>query len=459
MLRFREVWARRGIRAKSLLAAIAVMTLGLSIGGSALVIILEDSLTRTATTNSKQRALDIAAQVTSGGLKAAEPILNTTPGDGVLVQVTNSVGSVLLTSAAIAGETSLIDFKQVNISPLLGSTIVAIDSIRYVVSINQVVGTDEAAWVIVAQSLGPIDATVSTVRLIVLIAAPLLVLSVALVAWKASGQALKSVAAIRSQVDSIGHSKLSERVPVPMGQDEISDLAKTMNSMLDRLEVSVDAQKRFVADVSHELRSPLASIKTTLDVANRIGTNSEWAKAYEILNDETSRMSLLVDDLLLLAKADAGQLNLQLKEIDLDDVVTRELINFKATSTLKLDQAIQPVKILGDDLKVSQALRNILDNAKRFAKQQVWISLNVAGDHVEVTIEDDGPGIALENRVKAMERFVRLDQHRSRDDGGTGLGLAIAAEIMASHNGSLKLNNSVHGGLCATLTLPKLFTL
>lgn len=456
LMSIRKIWASKGIRAKSLIAAISVMTLGVSIGGTALVLVLDQSLTSTVISNSKQRALDVAAQISAGGLKAAVPVMNNTPRDGLLVQVTNSAGSVLLASAAIEGEVSLIDLRAAATKLQSETRFVSIDSTRYAVSVHEVPGTLEAAWVIVAQSLGPTDSTVNTVRLIVLFTSPLLVLSVALFAWGASGQALRSVGAIRSQVESIGHAKLSQRVPVPISKDEIADLARTMNIMLERLEVSVDAQKRFVADVSHELRSPLASIKTTLEVAARIDRNSGWNKTFKILNQEANRMSLLVDDLLLLAKADAGQLTPKLVEIDLDDLLAHELENFRATSNLKLSQVTEPVKALGDSLKISQAVRNLLDNASRFGKQQVWVSLKAAGANVEISIEDDGPGIALENQLTAIERFVRLDKHRSRDDGGSGLGLAIASEIMASHNGSLRLGNSAHGGLCATLALPRL---
>ncbi len=447
-------WARRGIRAKSLIASIAVMTIGLSIGGSALVIILERSLTNTVMSNSRQRAIDIAAQVSAGGLRAAEPVLNTTPSDGVLMQVIGPNGSVLLASAAIDGEVSLVIPKNSIASLQPKTQFVSIDSIKYVASIQPVLNRLDAAWVIVAQSLGPIDATVKTVTLIVLIASPFLIFSVGLVAWRASGNALVSVAAIRSQVESIGHTKLTDRVPVPISNDEISDLAKTMNSMLERLEISVDAQKRFVADVSHELRSPLASIKTTLEVALRSEKTTDWKMAHKIVEEEVCRMSLLVDDLLLLAKADSGQLTPQLKEIDLDDLLGHEIANFRRTTQLKLNLVTQPVKTAGDSLKLSQAIRNILDNASRYANKQVWVSLKAEGANVEITIEDDGPGVTLENRLKAVERFVRLDQHRSRDYGGTGLGLAISAEIMASHNGSLSLSDSLHGGLCATLVLP-----
>ena len=448
-------WRGRGIRFKSLLAATLVMTAGLAVGGATVVLVLEQSLTNNVVASAKQHAIDIAAQVSAGGVDAAKPVLNTSPGDGILVQIANPDGKILLSSAAIEGEPSLIKVGSLLPGESKLSDRNLIDNISYAVSAQQANSADgTTSWVIVAQSLGQVSVTTTTVALIVFAASPLLVAAVGFVAWRATGQALMSVSAIRDRVESISHSKLNERIPVPMADDEISALARTMNNMLSRLEVSANAQRQFVADVSHELRSPLASIRASLDVAEKIGTSQAREMSSVIVNDEAKRMSLLVDDLLLLAKADAGQLGITYADVDLDDLLGAEINRLRGQTGLKIEAKIQPTRIRGDGLKLSQTIRNLLDNASRFALKGMRISLSVEHSSALLRIEDDGPGIAAEDRIKAVERFVRLDQHRSRDVGGTGLGLAIANEIILAHGGSMDLGVSDLGGLKVEIKIP-----
>jgi signal transduction histidine kinase len=262
------------------------------------------------------------------------------------------------------------------------------------------------------------------------------------------------VDAIRARVADISTSDLSERVPVPDNFDEISALAVTMNEMLARIEAGHDAQRRFVGDASHELRSPVAAMLSALDVAAAHPEFLTEELATSTLRPEAQRMEALVEDLLLLARADERGLTLVRKDVDVDDIASVEMGRLLRETTMTIDADLVPTRIVGDPGGLSRVLRNLLDNAARHARSRVELRVRVADGVAVVTVADDGPGIPEPDRARVFDRFVRLDSDRARSSGGAGLGLAIVSEVVAAHGGHVTIGDRPGGGTVVTVQLP-----
>jgi signal transduction histidine kinase len=262
------------------------------------------------------------------------------------------------------------------------------------------------------------------------------------------------VEAIRVRVAEISASDLAERVPVPEHRDEISALAVTMNAMLSRIESGQAAQRRFVADASHEIRSPLATVISALEVGVAHPQLLNPQLASTTLLPEAHRMQSLVEDLLLLARADERGLALRHDDVDLDDLVAAETARLQRETALAIHIDVTPVRVLGDAGTMSRVVRNLLDNAARHAYSRIDVVAHPSGGHAEFTVSDDGPGIPAPDRLRVFDRFVRLDTGRARSGGGTGLGLAIVAEIVAAHGGSIRIDERAGGGTLAIVQLP-----
>ncbi len=299
-----------------------------------------------------------------------------------------------------------------------------------------------------AQPLDGVRDAVETVLGLVLVGIPLLVLVTGAVTYLAAGRALRPVEAIRARVAAT-HGDLSVRVPVPPAHDEVGRLAETMNAMLARLQAAQAAQRRFVADASHELRSPLATIATGLELLSR---GDAGPGAVEALRGETARLSRLVDALLLLARADERGLRPRREDVDLDEVAQAERRR-PSGGIVPWVQAV-PVRVVGDRGQLAQVLRNLVDNACRHARSQVVVVVRRDGRHAVVEVADDGPGVPPAERARVFQRFVRLDDARARSDGGAGLGLAIVAEVVAAHGGTTDVVDGPRGGALFRVRLP-----
>jgi signal transduction histidine kinase len=249
---------------------------------------------------------------------------------------------------------------------------------------------------------------------------------------------LQPVEAIRARTAGIGAADLSARVPVPATGDEVAALAGTMNAMLGRLESSARAQRAFVSDAGHEMRSPVAVIRTELEVAQRAGLSATTLS--DVLS-ETDRLEHLVDDLLMLARADEGQVQLHQEDVDVDDLLEGERVRLRCRAGLVVTATIRPARVQGDRAALARVVRNLVDNAARHAAGRVHLSCRRDGDEVEFEVDDDGPGVPAAERERVFERFVRLDEARSRLDGGSGLGLAIVRELVRAHGGRVQLTD------------------
>jgi signal transduction histidine kinase len=260
-----------------------------------------------------------------------------------------------------------------------------------------------------------------------------------LLVWWLAGRLLAPVEALRSEVAAIGGTDLHRRVRQPPGDDEIGRLARTMNQMLGRLDDAVGRQQRFVADASHELRGPLTRIRTELevDLANP-GPVDRLGDTHRSVLAEVTGLQRLVDDLLQLARADAGVASDRREPVDLDDLVLREARRVRASGRVALDgTGVSAAQVIGDPDQLTRAIRNLVDNAERHAASRVALALAEVDGVAVLTIGNDGPGIPEDQRERIFERFGRLDDARDRGTGGAGLGLAITREIVERHGGTI----------------------
>jgi signal transduction histidine kinase len=296
--------------------------------------------------------------------------------------------------------------------------------------------------VLVAAPLEVQTSTLRTVGLLLLGAAPLLVALVAAAVWVLVGRSLQTVERIRRQVAEIDGRRLHERVEVPPTGDEIAALAATMNQMLDRLEHSDHSHRAFFSDASHELRSPLSTLVTTAEVASLDATGKTWLDMQQTVLGESSRMQSLVEDLLTLAKVDADQLQLDVQDVDLEDVLDAEIRRLRTVSDHQITAELRPARVRGDERRLTQVFRNLLDNAARHAESAIIIRMDQRPGEVVVSVDNDGEIISPQDRTRVFERFARLDASRSTDGGGSGLGLAITREIMIAHRGTVAATES-----------------
>ncbi|MCY7400703.1 MAG: HAMP domain-containing protein [Nocardioides sp.] len=402
---------------------------------------LEGSITEAA----QQQASDIAAQVARDGAGAG---LAAGAGDQSLVQIVDAAGNVLAASPSVEGEPPVVDARPDpgSTSTIRSAALPIGEGEDFVVIARGVSGPDGPVVVLVAQSLELVGQSTAVVVTLLLIGYPVVLLGVALTSYWLAGRALAPVEAIRTRVAKVqGTSELDARVPVPDGDDEIARLAVTMNAMLERLENGSDRQRRFVGDASHELRSPLATIRAAHEIATLHPDSRDWAATSRDVLAELDRLDHLVADLLLLARVDEHGLSVRSVDVDLDDLVNQEANRLRKLGRITVTVTAPPVRIQGDPVQLARALRNLADNAARHAENHVDLSLQILGDNIAVTIEDDGPGIPEADRERVFERFVRLDESRNRASGGTGLGLAIAREISAAHGGSLHVEAGARG--------------
>ncbi len=317
---------------------------------------------------------------------------------------------------------------------------------RGVVSVVRAESPDGTRYVYARTELDDVDEAIRALSTALIAAGPLLVALSAASAWAAATLTLRPVTAIRTALASVTASALDRRVPTPPGGDEITALAQTVNSTLDRLEQSVTRQRQFVADASHELRNPIAALRAELEVAALEIREPHSAAAIERVLGDTLRLQRIAADLLLLARLDARAPHTE-APVDLALLAAEEHARRRSARVPIVVEANAPVLVHGDHSHLERLLANLVDNAQRYAASEVRITATTdpeSGDAL-LEVQDDGPGIPAESAERVFERFARLHDDRNRAEGGTGLGLAIAREIAQSHGGSLHTRPSQHG--------------
>ena len=308
--------------------------------------------------------------------------------------------------------------------------------------------------VVVAVQVADVTRSLDVLRTALWISAPALLAVIAVIAWYVIGWTLRPVETLRQGAERISGSDQAERLPVPESADEIAALAVTLNQMLDRLTAARGRQRAFVADAAHELRSPLASIRVQLEVAQRVGDGTD--STAELLLD-VDRLSVLVEDLLLLARADADTRGPAAPTTFEIGALLDETSRAKTAARMPVTaEPGPPVTVVADRDEIRRAIGNLVDNAVRHARTGVRLSAIAGPDRTAlVHVIDDGPGIAEADRERVFDRFTRLDDARDRDAGGSGLGLPIVRELARRARGTVTLGSGPSGsGLDAVLVLP-----
>ncbi|MGH2515469.1 MAG: ATP-binding protein [Ktedonobacterales bacterium] len=313
----------------------------------------------------------------------------------------------------------------------------------------------------VAESLAPLDATLHTILLALFVITPFALLLSALGSYVLAARAFRPVRLLTRTARTIEAGDLHQRVPVPAPSDEIRDLALTLNAMIARLDAAFTQQRRFVADASHELRTPVAVIRSVSDVALEQGTTQEeYGVALRDIGAEAERLGNLINELLLLARADEGHVRLDSEPVRLDllaaDVVaSMESLAAERDVMLRTDR-LEAATVVGDAARLIQVILNLVDNAIHYtnAGGAVTLSVEVGGSQARLAVRDTGIGIAAEDLTPIFERFYRADPARSRVAGGSGLGLSIAEWVVRAHGGSIGVTSTMGQGSTFTVTLP-----
>ena len=303
----------------------------------------------------------------------------------------------------------------------------------------------------VSSPLQPVTDSINTIRRLLWFAVPTLILAIAAITWLAATRALRPVHAISRQARAISAANIDQRLPLPPANDEIRELADTVNDMLARLERSQQQQRQLVADASHELRSPVASTRAQLEVAQRNPEAADWEAMTTTVLGEQEQLSSLIDDLLALSRLDEAGPS-RAKVVDLEDLIGAES---NRGHGVRVRTAINaPVQVSGDEGLLTRAVRNLVDNATRHAKAEVLIALRATAMSAIIDVDDDGPGVPVSQRERIFDRFARIDEARDRVRGGAGLGLAITREVARAHGGEVEVTDSPMGGARFTVTLP-----
>jgi signal transduction histidine kinase len=300
--------------------------------------------------------------------------------------------------------------------------------------------------------------TLRSLRDELLIAGPIALLLATLAGYGLAGLALRPVESMRRRAAAISAERPGERLPVPQTHDEVERLGETLNAMLARLEAALDRERTFVADAGHELRTPLALLRTELELALRHGEGElELRDALRRSSAEVDRLTQLAESLLLIARSDRGHLELQLEALEpaelLDSTVTRFEWRAKEAGRPVSASAAPGLRLLGDRMRLEQALGNLVENALRHGDGEVRLSAQGEDGIVELHVRDEGGGFPPDFLADAFTRFARPDQGRAR--AGSGLGLSIVRTIAEAHAGSAQAANLAEGGADVWLSLPR----
>jgi signal transduction histidine kinase len=451
------------------LTAVATLLVAvvLVVTGVALVVAQRRILTGSVDEGLRDRADDIERTVLPD-LSASAPIdIDNLGAEDAAAQVVGPSASVVAASSNVVGDPPLVSrsaaFDTDDGESIRTADLPSIDEDAFRLLIRQVaLSADEVPsglpdgpyTIVVAATSDDVDESVQTLTRSLGLAIPAVTVLLALLLWWLTGRTLRPVEAIRTTVAGIGGDELARRVPEPATRDEIARLARTMNAMLDRVEDASRRQQRFVADAAHELRSPLTRLRSELEVDLAHPDRADPTATQRSVLSETVELQRLVDDLLYLARSDAGAATPQRSPVDLDDLVLRKARHLRDQGRVRVDtHAVSAAQVRGDSDQLARVVRNLADNAQRHAESTVTLSLSEHDGQAVLIVADDGPGIAPENRERVFERFTRLDVARTRDGGGAGLGLAIVHDIVSHHGGTVTVGPG-HPGATFVVRLP-----
>ncbi|MFJ9952633.1 sensor histidine kinase [Kitasatospora sp. NPDC091207] len=434
--------APRSVRTRTTLAACASVAVVLLAASAAVLLLLRVNLERTVETGAREQAQAVARLAADGHLGASPPLDHGTD----FIQVTDADGRVVAASQNLTGRAALAPTGTRDGHNTYDLHALGREHHQRVSTLTADTPTGPVT-VHVGASLRTADTAEDLTTAALAALSALLLLTVGALTWRATGRALRPVEAIRAEVAAIGDRDLDRRVPEPRSDDEIARLAGTMNAMLDRLEAAGTRQRRFIADASHELRSPLAVLRTQLEVARTHPDPEVRADLVAGALEDTERLQSLTTDLLLLARLDATGGDRPDEPVDLTGLVRTTALAGGARPHPVTLHTPDEITVTGNALWLGRLLTNLLDNAQRHARHRVTVRLSRDGGTGQAVLDvaNDGPRIDPADRERIFERFTRLDDARSRDDGGTGLGLPIARDIATLHGGTLTVRDTPDG--------------
>jgi signal transduction histidine kinase len=397
------------IRWRVTVAAVAVVGAALVAGSVAMLAFLHRESDHRIRSAARLRAQEIAAVIRAGETPRT---LAVDDEEEVLIQILDRGGVVVASSPNMAGRPAVAQVEPGETTRIASTPI---ENEPSIVAAEAASGPAGAFTVLVARTAS--DESTGDVADLLQWGVPLVLLVVGATTWRAVDRALTPT--------------------------------------LDKLEAAQARQRRFVGDASHELRSPLAAVRQHAEVALAHPERTGTAKLARTVLDESTRMQRLVEDLLLLARADEGSIDLRRAPVDVDDIVFDVAGRLRRSAAHQVDTTgVSAGRVAGDESQLRRVVQNLADNAARHARGQVSFSLAEGSGRTRLCVDDDGGGVPEDERQRVFERFVRLDDARSRDEGGNGLGLAIVAEIVAAHGGTVTVGRSPLGGARFEVVLP-----
>ena len=370
---------------------------------------------------------------------------------GALGQVVLPNGTLIGYSTNLRGQPPLVSVRHVGTSP----TLVTVDNPRFgplrVLEVE--LGGKGSPVLIEAQQVGQLIDEGRSLSLFLAILLPILAIVLGLLIWVVVSLAMKPVETVRTAVDEISEGSLDERLPSPNTGDELERLVDTMNRMLERLQEVMKRERRFIADASHELRTPIAAMRAALEVGDDRQSAAE-ASQYSALSS-LQRLEMLAEDLLLLGSDQNSATLAQSRPVDIDELVLEKAEQLRRGTSLEIDTSkVSAGQVLAQEADIMRVIDNLASNAVRHADSYVAITITENSGTVRMVVCDDGIGIPIEFRQSVFERFVRIEGDRDRKSGGTGLGLSIVWDIVHRYGGAVEVGTSTRGGAAFIVELP-----
>jgi signal transduction histidine kinase len=451
----RRWWVRQSLRARLTLITTALFSFAVITGAVLLLVLQRYALTHVLDQSAGKTASDVARLFSSG----KEPTtLPPTSGGVTAVQVVDAKNAVVAATPGTDRHTSLVTTDELAaVRDGNRPTVTSLTSNARLRIVGHKLGE---RTVLVATDVSRVDDSQRILTRAALIGSPIAVLLMGIATYSVVTLSLRPVAGLRHGAADITAAGLAkQRLPVPGARDEIYRLAVTLNAMLDRIDSATTRQRTFVGDAAHELRSPLASLRVQLEVAQRLGPSADWSGLIDDVLVDVERLDRLVEDLLTLARLDESADITQREPVAVDQLVD-QVVRGYAHARVPVVTEVEPVTTSGDPESLRRVVINLLDNAIRYATSEVQVTVGptTRSDKpvVQLIVEDDGPGIPEGERQRVFDRFYRVQESRSRATGGTGLGLPIVRDIVRSHGGRVWLTGRADGrsGLRAVVVLP-----
>jgi len=455
------------IRLRLAILFAAGTALAAAIGGTVFVTELSTGLRASVLTSLQVRADAISQQFPDGGggVGVQDPGTPLTPGSLAIEELTQLLGPTARivdasgpgTSRPLLTASELAEARQ---HPLVIERAI-VGQQHHFLLLAGATGQANPSVLVVGESLATVDQAVARVGLEITVGGAIGVVVAAIAAWLLAGAALRPVERMRRQAAEISEHDTDAVLAVPRSRDEIASLASTLNGLLERLHRALSRQRGFVSAAGHELRSPLAILKSELELAGRPGrSQAELVEAVDLAATEADRIIELADDLLLLSQSDEHALDVRLEPTDLRTLVEKSVSGFgtrAAEHGIAIEVASPPGLVAdADERRYRQIIDNLIDNALRHAPEGsvVIVRLEARGGTAVLEVADQGPGFPPSFLAHAFERFGRPDESRTRNRGGTGLGLAIVKSLTEAHEGVAVVENGPAGGAVVRVAIP-----